>query len=339
MKFTENAKDAANLLKATVPELSQHKLPVNPYNYSLWYAHFSGLYSSLSKELSSALKEQGALTQNQSLELFKKHIINDLLAVDGKLEQGYQTVMNDVSESANKTEQNAGDLEQELVHSLRDLKEADAGNELMTIVNTIAEKTRKVSQTTKEFQGVLNKAQDEISRLKEELKEAKAAADKDGLTHLFNRRYFDNSLTELLEHPETNKSHALILVDVDHFKNFNDNYGHLMGDLVLKALGKILIKAAETKACIPCRFGGEEFAILMPNTPLREAKILAENTRKKIFSLVLKDKKSSKTISNITASFGVTALKPEDTEASFVERADKALYKAKQDGRDQVASL
>jgi len=339
MKFTENIKDSAELLKLSLPELTKHKLAVNPYNYGLMYAHTSGVYQSLTKDLQNALSTNGTLTHEQSLELFKKHIINDLLAVDRKLENSYQTVMSNVSESASKTEQSTGDLEQQLLHSLHRLDSTETSEELKTVVDIIVEKTRQVGKTTKEFRSVLNEAQSEISRLKEELKEAKAAAEKDALTKLHNRRYFDTQLSQAIEAKNNLNSLALILIDVDHFKSFNDNYGHLMGDMVLKAIAQVFMEVCKDSDNIPCRFGGEEFAILLPKTSMRETKILAENTRKKISSLVLKDKKSGKSISNVTASFGLSFASPEDTNATLIERADKALYKAKQDGRNQVVSL
>ncbi len=338
MKFKEGVKDAANILKQALPELTTNKLPVTPYNYSLMYAHCTGLYQHLSKDLQESLKTYGTLSHEQSVDLFKKHIINDLLSIDDKLENNFQKVMTDINESALHTEQNAGDLERELTLSLRSLNNSINEDELKKIIETIAEKTRLVSNTTKQFKDVLNDAQQEISALKQELEQAKEAANKDTLTKLFNRRHFDQMLASILNSQNNAHSSALILIDVDHFKAFNDNYGHLMGDVVLKSIGQVLIHMCENTDHVPYRYGGEEFAILMPKTSMREAKILAENTRKKISSVRIKDKKSGKEISKITASFGLSFANSDDTSNTLIERSDSAMYRAKQNGRNQVIS-
>ncbi len=339
MKFSESIQDAAKILKTAVPDMAQHHAPVNPYNYSLWYAHIAGSHKPLTRELQQLLKTQGNLSPEQSLELFKKHIINDLLTVDQKLEDGYQSVMSSVSESASKTQESTGDLEKQLLRSLKQLNQSDTRDTLHEVINTIARKTREVSQTTQEFRQVLNNAQQEIDRLKEELKEARAAAEKDALTQLFNRRYFDVSLSSAISNRSKSDTLALMLIDVDHFKGFNDNYGHLMGDQVLKAIARILAESCLDTDHIPCRFGGEEFCILMPKTSMREAKILAENTLKKIASLTLKDKRSGAPISKVTASFGLSFANFEDDVSTLIDRADKALYRAKKNGRNQVVSF
>lgn len=339
MKFSDTVKDAADILKSAIPDMTKHRVPVNPYNYGIWYAYYSGLYPNLSKELGQLLKAQDTISPEKSLELFKKYVVNDLLAVDKKLEDSYQSMMSSVSESASKTQASAGDLETQLIHSLKQLDSTGTSEELKAVINTIAEKTRLVGKSTGAFKNVLDDAQTEISRLKEELKVARAAAEKDPLTKLYNRRYFDQSMERALINHRTGEPLALILVDIDHFKKFNDNYGHLMGDLVLKSISQVLSDACLETDHIACRFGGEEFALLLPKTTMREAKILAENILKKISSLTLKDKKSGTSVSKVTASLGLSFADPDDTSTSLIDRADKALYRAKENGRNQMISF
>jgi diguanylate cyclase len=338
MKFKEDIKQATELLKLALPELSKHKLPATPYHYGVWYAYMTGLLPGLSKELNQIIKTYGTCTTDQSIELYKKYVINDFIAVDNKLEDNFQKIMTDVGESAEQTGKNADDLEKQLTYSLKSLNDSGASTDIQLVIQTIASKTKQVSDSTRQFKKVLDNAQSEISRLKEELQQAQEEARKDVLTKLYNRRSFDHHMLRNLETKADNEILALVMMDIDHFKRFNDTYGHLMGDTVLKAMGKVLNEACEDKGYLPCRLGGEEFAILMPRTNMREALMFAENARKKIASLVLKDKKNGKKISNITASFGLTFAEPEDSPESFLDRADAALYKAKKSGRDRVES-
>ncbi|WP_046216028.1 sensor domain-containing diguanylate cyclase [Paenibacillus wulumuqiensis] len=156
---------------------------------------------------------------------------------------------------------------------------------------------------------------------------------RDGLTGLWNRRYFDESLYQLMSRRVSvdAESHllCLILLDVDHFKSFNDNWGHQEGDLVLKHLGRVL-----NDYCRPgdmtVRYGGEEFAVLLPDTSLYEARSVAERLRK-LIELESPSRKYS-----VTASFGVAEWDGTQSAEQLIQEADDALYRAKDEGRNRV---
>lgn len=152
----------------------------------------------------------------------------------------------------------------------------------------------------------------------------------DPLTKLYNRNFFDVHLgqevskVQRYQHPL-----SLIIGDIDHFKRINDTYGHLVGDIVLTEFGKILRMHCR-QSDIPVRWGGEEFAILLPETGLKGGIVLAERIRQTIETYPFKD------VGHITASFGVASLTGNRQE--LIERADSALYKAKKSGRNKVVS-
>jgi diguanylate cyclase (GGDEF)-like protein len=125
---------------------------------------------------------------------------------------------------------------------------------------------------------------------------------------------------------------SVILFDIDHFKSFNDTYGHLKGDEVLMVVAKNTA-ANIRKSDIIARWGGEEFIVLLPNTPLATAELVAENLRKQISAIKIQGVERA-----ITSSFGVTEFKEGDDHDSIVKRADDALYEAKKGGRDCVKS-
>ncbi|NVK21877.1 MAG: diguanylate cyclase [Kangiellaceae bacterium] len=152
---------------------------------------------------------------------------------------------------------------------------------------------------------------------------------KDKLTGLFNREYLENAYQY---HSASGEKLSLILIDVDFFKNINDNFGHLTGDYVLQELAK-LIGHNIRKTDVLARWGGEEFAILCPATVSGPAKILAEKLRTLIHD------KTFDTIGNITCSFGVSTSHEDDSLESLFWRADKALYQSKKNGRNQVTFM
>jgi diguanylate cyclase (GGDEF)-like protein len=159
----------------------------------------------------------------------------------------------------------------------------------------------------------------------------------DGLTKLYNSRYFYNQLD--LEVDRTKRYQhklSLLLLDIDHFKDYNDAYGHLEGDKVLLRIGEI-IKTCLRKMDTAYRYGGEEFTILLPETNAEEAEYVAERIRLGIENEQFSpepDVKVSKTIS-----IGVTQYRPEERISSFVERADKAMYMSKEKGRNHISTL
>jgi len=155
----------------------------------------------------------------------------------------------------------------------------------------------------------------------------------DGLTNLYNRRYFDDSLSkEMARSTRHDNSLSLIMLDVDNFKNYNDTYGHPEGDEVLKDIGSI-IKSSIRKIDVPCRYGGEEFAVILPETTKDNAVILAERIRER---LVEKRFFPQGNRVNVSASFGVAQYIDEKSSKEFIQRADEQLYQAKEKGKNKI---
>ncbi len=160
----------------------------------------------------------------------------------------------------------------------------------------------------------------------------------DGLTGLYNIRYFKMLLeTEItLAKHDRDRKFAIVMSDVDHFKHFNDTYGHQVGDLVLKEIAATLKKSMRTSDLI-ARYGGEEKIALLRGVNLADAMAITEKLRKNIEDCVVKDEKGN--TYKVTASLGVSTFKPEDTVDSVIKRADDALYKSKEAGRNKVSSI
>lgn len=173
--------------------------------------------------------------------------------------------------------------------------------------------------------------------LRQQLVEARAEAMRDELTDVGNRKAFNNSIEELMFDAKDNpNSLYLVMADIDNFKEFNDTYGHLVGDSVLRYFASIMKKTKGDNETI-CRYGGEEFAILMAESTLEQAIERAEGIRKDIQAAHLKQRNSDKPLKTITSSFGIARFHGDKDDAKdFLERADNALYLAKKKGRNQV---
>jgi diguanylate cyclase (GGDEF)-like protein len=171
----------------------------------------------------------------------------------------------------------------------------------------------------------------------EMLEKLKKLAITDGLTRLYNSRHFYNQME--LEADRSNRYNhplALLLLDIDLFKEYNDTYGHLEGDKVLQKIGKV-ITACLRKMDTAYRYGGEEFTILLPETTAKEAKTVAERIRTGIEKVRFLPQAANET--NITISIGVTEYCRKEDLSEFVQRADRAMYLSKKEGRNKVSSI
>lgn len=337
MKFAENNNQAAEYLRQAVPLMVKHNIPPNPLNYALWYTYVSDRVPELNVQLDKTLTTYGTCPTMLSEQLFREHMIKDEIQGAEDIQSNLISLINNLHEHAGDVAQESASFSNVLEDSLDSLRESEDGDPSLpveTVINTLSTHTKKMSETTRLFQERMDEAQAEIQSLKEELTKTRQDARVDPLTNLFNRRTFDAEL-EMLTGSNQNITSSFVLVDVDHFKRFNDTYGHLMGDKVLQYVGKLL-KDACPEPMIPVRYGGEEFAVLMPGSTRETAAKLAEEIRAKIQAIRIKQKKSGEVISSITASFGVSQLVEGENAEKLIERTDKALYQAKESGRNRV---
>jgi diguanylate cyclase len=190
---------------------------------------------------------------------------------------------------------------------------------------------RRVDERTQD----LRQALDNVKKLNEELSDLSTM---DQVTGVRNRRYFDDMLVREFRRGWRNQSTlSLIMIDLDHFKLVNDNHGHLVGDLCLQMASKAIYDVVKRPPDLVCRYGGEELAVILPETSLEGAMILAERIRHQLEILEIPSENGAV---RITASVGVSSLVPSgDVESNtIISLADSALYEAKQGGRNQVKS-
>ncbi|MGR5260414.1 GGDEF domain-containing protein [Vibrio astriarenae] len=332
VKATEN-------LKKAVPLMMKNKVATTPANYALWYTYVDHVNPQLNSEMDSILENYGECPPSQAKSIYQKHIalksetdINELKAsvelLVGELDASMTDTINDTSEFSRSLDKSFFELE-------RVEKESLSFDEVMTVVRSLVKDSREIRHSTSFLNNQLSTASDEISRLKEQLAQVQQDALFDCLSHLYNRRAFDADIQALCD---SEQPMSLVLLDIDHFKGFNDEYGHLLGDTVIKAIAKRLSQASRD-GINAYRYGGEEFALIIPNKSVRIARQFAESLRRSIEKISIKDRRTGKTVSNITASFGVSEFQPGDKPENIVERTDHLLYEAKQLGRNRVMPL
>ena len=196
----------------------------------------------------------------------------------------------------------------------------------------VSDAIAKILKANEKLQTRLADAEQKIQTQAEELRAQESEARTDSLTQIANRRAFDDAIQKNLDSFQAEKKpFSLLIFDVDHFKKFNDTHGHQAGDEVLRRVAKTLEKTVKT-ADVPCRYGGEEFAVVMQNTRIDSARIASERIRKAIEGLVIEFEGKSL---RVTASIGVAEISSSENSVSLIRRADDSVYAAKKAGRNR----
>ena len=216
------------------------------------------------------------------------------------------------------------------------LSAAKTPDQVKGVVESLLRSTREMHETNKALEERLMLSKNEISNLQQSLEAIRAESLTDPLTGLGNRKYFDRMIeTAVQDALATGEPLSLLMFDIDHFKSFNDSYGHLTGDQVLRLVGMSLKQTIKGQD-ITARYGGEEFAVVLPSTALRQALTVADHIRRAVMAKELKKKSTGEILGRVTISVGVSMLKPGDDPDALIERADACLYAAKRNGRNRV---
>jgi diguanylate cyclase len=308
-----------------------------PRNYEIWYVYATGYNSELNQVINETLARNGKLTEadlEQIYETYLSHLkttdrIDKVGArVIGEIDDVMQLIGDALGMSAAYNASLSGATER--------LTKAVDREQVMKVVDSLVKTTNEMRDTTKALEDRLALSKTEISSLQQSLEAIRAESLTDPLTGLGNRKYFDRSLEAAVANAiETGEPLSLMMFDIDHFKSFNDSYGHLTGDQVLRLVGMSLKQSIKGQD-ITARYGGEEFAVVLPNTALRQALTVADHVRRAVMSKELKKKSTGEILGRVTISVGVSMLKEGDDIDSLIERADACLYAAKRGGRNRV---
>lgn len=337
MHYPETTEIALSFALSAIKRMKSLETPANPRNYAIWYEYFAGKNADLKGSVDKILADKHVLDDDDCGEIYQRFIMAGATAAhDQNWSDRIDSVAQRIVEALNATGVDTEGYGEALQNFSGDLAGAQSIDQVKHLVRDIIEETNTMDVQSKELHKRVQESADEINELREALEDSRKDALTDGLTGVANRKCFDQQLFAAIEDcTESGEPLSIIFGDLDHFKQFNDTYGHALGDQVLRLVGKTLhncVKGKDTAA----RYGGEEFAVILPDTDSGGATAVAENVRKTIASKKLVKKGSTEDLGAVTMSLGVTSYLPGETIADFMERADKALYLAKKLGRNRV---
>jgi diguanylate cyclase len=325
--------------ESAISMMERHGVTMTPENYTVWYAHASGQNPALSRLIDVYESNAEPFTQERNLELYERFCAPQSQAeaihdVGQRLNKTIGQIMGNVHENLESTAA-FGNL---LSHLNAEMENPLEQSKVLDLVAKLRAETDFMHNRIHALEERLSAGSKEITDLKKRLNEVQREANTDALTMVANRKRFDAELrSQAAQSAEDSTSLCLVLIDIDHFKSFNDTHGHQIGDLVLRLVARTLDLSTKGQDLV-ARYGGEEFAIILPETTLQDATQLANRIRLKMAESRIRLKERDKNLGRVTVSAGVALYEHGEPLPRLIERADHCLYQAKNQGRNQVVA-
>lgn len=317
--------------------MADNDVPPCPDNYTVWFRYASGRCPELTQEIDQRIESNQSVDLNVTLDLQRRYFSNEKLT-DITLDTGSKlnTEVDQLLKIIEDTVGNSTALGASVREASEGLSSYSSPSDVLKAVEAIVTASRKMEERSAELEEHLHSTKSELSELQQNLEKAHTEARTDALTGINNRMAFDEALDrEIGTAHESSKPLCLIVGDIDHFKKFNDTFGHRTGDQVLRLVATCL-KSGASEHHIVARYGGEEFAVVMPATDIHQAEIIANHIRETIQARELVKRSTGESLGRVTMSMGVALFQRGDAAASLIERADQCLYQAKHAGRNRV---
>jgi diguanylate cyclase len=334
--FNDSPKTVTEIAKNVIMNGAERSIPLTPENFSVWFEYFRGTDKELKTAIDELIASGKGFSQEINEKLYTEYLKADKDEILQEVHKETHKIFHNIFQATLSTNEIASEYSEKMEKYSDKLQGANDLSQMQNFIEDIIKDTNNMAASSRQLNQQLEEATSQIQTLSKQLEETEKEVLLDALTGLNNRKAFDGKIKELCEKFDKDENFfSVIMLDIDYFKKFNDQYGHQVGDEVLRIVGSHLKKNLKGKD-FPSRYGGEEFIVLLLNTKLDKAYIVAEQIREKISKKGLKIKKTGQSLGNITVSVGVSEFREGDTAVSVVERADSALYLAKDSGRNNV---
>ena len=307
-----------------------------PSTYALWYEYLSGVNPKLVAAVDERLKNAAPLTQAEIEQFYAKFIDTREAGTLEAYQAGLGELLRRLGEIAASSGAGTDEYARTLAQCQQDLASISDSDRVQRIISSLVTSTNAVRESTQTLQKEVAATRDEMQQLRGQMGALQNLAQTDPLTRLRNRRGFEQAVAEYALGREADLGGCSVLMaDIDHFKRVNDSYGHLVGDQVIRALAQVMQNCVKGRD-IAARWGGEEFIVLLPETPGEGAVMLAERLRAAFGKTRIKRGGKQVLNDSVTISIGVAQIGGGEPLEQAVGRADSALYQAKNGGRNCV---
>lgn len=331
--------EAFTLARQALSDMEAAGVWPTPLNFELWLHYIGDPDGPLGKEMKRLLAAQDAFTEGTSEMLAAEYLPRGRLSEEirdaGAVLNRELSSVSDAIAQAQKSQAAYGVTLADASASIEKSAEPAA---LKQVVTGLSSATSRVQQENALLERRLESSTKEVARLREHLEQVRRDAMTDALTNLANRKAFDEELLRACEDAEQSRSTVtLAVLDIDHFKRFNDTWGHQTGDQVLRYVASVIGRISKAPR-VAARYGGEEFAIIFPNESAAVVEAALNAIREEIGSRALRRRSTNDELGAVTISAGLAQRRPGETGSSLLDRADEALYASKRGGRNLVTN-
>ena len=318
--------------------METHKVWPTPLNFELWLHYVTGSDGAIAAEIDAVVASGAAFTDQVAERIAAEHLpaakLNGEILEAGK---NLSEELDNVSRAIVSARENNEVYEQQLASASVSL-ETEGPETVRGTVETLSQATRKAREEQEVLETRLAETNEELGRLRAHLEQVRREAMTDALTNLANRKAFDEALERACAQADSSGGTVtLAMIDIDHFKIFNDTWGHQTGDQVIRYVASVIARMAEGRG-IAARYGGEEFAVIFPDTQAEKILPIIEKAREEISSRVLKRRSTNENLGAVTISSGLAQLTQGEEAVELLERSDGALYAAKRGGRNRTTT-
>jgi diguanylate cyclase len=335
-RYREQKERSAELLRLALAHMGKHAAAFNPVTFALWYEYVAGINPMLKQAIDQQLADSTSLDDTVVAQLHAAHIAPADEDTMSRISTDIQRVMAALAATASQTGSQAGAYGAQLSGLSSVLGQPGTGD-LAPYLSEVVASTADMQRSVDALQQRVAMGESEILKLREDLDRACHEALRDPLTGLMNRKGFDQRIAALFSTaPGKGEGHFVVMLDIDHFKNVNDTHGHVIGDQVIQGVADILRGTVTNPAHSATRYGGEEFALLMPQSTRQECTRVAETIRARVKAMRTRSRKAQGEPVSVTISGGMAEWQARDDATSLIMRADAALYRSKSEGRDRL---
>ena len=316
--------------------MAQHRVPPTPDNFSVWFKFALGTSPQLNMAMNVLIGNKRKFDPATNRDLHRAYVGGQ--AAERAIDLGVSEQLSTLMVSAQQYLATAIDDNRTQVRALGEVSaEASSGASPRKLIESLVQELSKATNRATALEANFAEASDELDKIRDSLEQAEERSKTDMLTGLANRRALDDFLRlAQISAMERGGALSVFLTDIDHFKSFNDNYGHQVGDQVIKLVAGVLREHVRNNSDLAGRYGGEELMAVFPGANLTACRDIAERVRRTIAERRIRRRATGEEISSVTISIGVAEFRFGESAESLFERCDRALYRAKRDGRNRV---
>ena len=316
--------------------MSQHAVPPTPENFSVWFNYAMGASPALRKTIDILVANKRKFDSATNHDLYVTYVKP---RADSGVAEDFPEQLQGVISSAKEFLATAISDNRTQIETLGEVSsQCGANSDPRPIIERLVKELSNATARASSLEANFIETSEELDKIRDSLKLAEQHSNTDALTGLANRRALEEFVRSAqITSMETGEPLSILMIDIDHFKKFNDSFGHQVGDQVLRLVAKVLQENVR-EADLAARYGGEELMAVLPGTAGDICAEIAERIRRRISEARLTRRATGEEISSVTVSIGVAQFRLAESAEMMIERCDRALYQAKRSGRNRTVT-